>query len=355
MLEKNIVQEKHISGTVSIGSLCLESGEIIENAVLAFERVGPLNAPVVLVCHALTGDQFAVGTEEKPGWWRGLIGANQAVDTEQFQVITFNILGGCNGSTGPLAVNKNTSKPYRSTFPHVTVRDMVNAQRKALNQLGIDHLYAVMGGSLGGMQVLEWGIMYPKDMKKLFVFAATPFLTDYGIAFNRIGIEAIENDPNWKQGEYSSAQDIKGFEIARMIGMITYRSPSLFTERFARTKCHQNGKNPLYEVESYLRHQGEKLTSRFDANSYLTLLYTMNGHDIGRNRNGWESASNLYEAEIIAFSYENDLIYTPELMSTFVSKVSKSHYYRIPTKFGHDGFLVEFNKWGYFVKEHLEN
>jgi homoserine O-acetyltransferase/O-succinyltransferase len=353
--EKDSTKGNLLTGGVSIGSLTLESGVVLENVELAFEKFGAENGPFVLVCHALTGNQFAVGTEEEPGWWSGLIGPGKSIDTNHFQVITFNVLGGCNGSTGPLSINPSTGKMYRSSFPQITVRDMVRAQRRALTKLGIDHLHAVIGGSLGGMQVFEWGVMYPRDMDKLFIFASTPYLSDYGIAYNRIGIEAIIHDPNFRKGNYTKSTDVKGLEIARMIGMVTYRSAAMFASRFSRKQMKPHTESSIYEVESYLQYQGKKLTQRFDVNSYLILLYAMNHHDIGRGRGGVESVLKQIKAEVIAISFEHDLIYPASLMKEFVNLIPNHHYYHVPTEYGHDGFLVEFEKWGPYVKEHMEN
>lgn len=345
---------KRRTGNVSIGDFSLESGIVLQDVHLAYEQVGPDGAPVVLVCHALTGNQFAAGTNDHPGWWAGLIGAGKSIDTNKFQVITFNVLGGCNGSTGPLSKNPRTGTLYRNEFPHVTVRDMVRAQERALKCLGIRDLKAVIGGSLGGMQVLEWGLCFPSQMEILFVLAATPFLSDYGIAFNRIGIEVIEKDPGFKGGHYGDSREVKGFEIARMTGMVTYRSADLFADRFTRSQCRkeENGK-PLYEVESYLKYQGEKITERFDVNSYLTLLYAMNDHDIGRSRGGWKNALNQFQADMIGVGYKGDLIYPPDFMKEFIEKVPSGKFYEVDTKYGHDGFLVEFEKWSHIIQHHL--
>lgn len=335
--------------TVRIGNMKLENGEVL-NVELAYERSGPEDAPVILVCHALTGNQFTIGTENEPGWWSGLIGKGKYIDTNQWQVITFNVLGGCDGSTGPLSIQPETHDPYRSAFPAITVRDMVHAQRRALDQLGIQTLKAVIGGSLGGMQVLEWGVSYPNDMEQLFVLASTPFLSDYGIAFNRIGIAAIEGDPNFKNGYYQSSREVKGFEVARMAGMVTYRSPKLFSQRFNRKSQSAN----FYSVESYLHYQGEKLAKRFDVNSYLILLKAMNSHDIGRGRGGVKQAASTIKAHVTGIGFEHDLIYPSEEIQAFIETLQKGDFYKVPTDFGHDGFLVEFEKWGYLIQHQLK-
>lgn len=338
------------TGKVTIGSFQVESGDWLKNVELSYESLGPSDAPVVLVCHALTGNQYTVGTEESPGWWSGLIGPGKYINTNNFRVITFNVLGGCSGSTGPLTINPDTREPYRYSFPNITIRDMVHAERKGLLALGIERLHGVIGGSLGGMRVLEWGLLYPQDMNLLIPIAVTPYLSDTGIAFNYIGIHAIETDASFHNGNYTKSSDIKGFETARMAGMVTYRSEKLHKERFAR-KIRDDG---LFEIESYLKHQGTKLTNRFDANSYLTLLRAMNTHDIGRGRGSIEIAASQFKAKMISIAFTHDLIYPIEDIRSFTHLVLDNHFYMVNTRFGHDGFLTEFEKWGSIVTNHLE-
>jgi homoserine O-acetyltransferase/O-succinyltransferase len=337
-------------GNISIGPLLLTSGELLEEVSLRYEISGPEGAPFILVCHALTGNQHTIGNDKNSGWWSGLIGESMYVDTDAFQVLTFNVLGGCHGSTGPTTIHNKTNMPYRSHFPDITVRDMVHAQHKALAIMGIHHLAAVMGGSLGGMQVMEWGLLYPDKMDKLIVLASTPVFTDYGIAYNHIAETSIKQDPAWKNGQYESNHSLKGLEIARMIGMVTYRSATLFNQRFDR-----KGNQLKYDVSSYLDHQGKKLTERFDANSYLTLLRAMNDHDIGKDRGGWEVAARSMKPPLLAISYDRDLIFEPSFMKQFVSEVANGSYFHVDTEFGHDGFLTEFNKWGPVVEHFLNN
>lgn len=325
--------------TVSIGQLTLESGQLLPEVELAYERVGNSSAPAILVCHALTGDQYAVGTADQPGWWAGLIGPGKAVDTGQFQVITFNVLGGCSGSTGPLSVNPETGEPYRAAFPELTIRDMVRAEKKALEALEIDHLAAVIGGSLGGMKTLEWARLYPEFLDTAITLAVTPYYGDYGVAFNHIGIQAIKNDPEFESGNYISGTRLKGFEIARMAGMVTYRSGQLFNGRFGRARCGED-----FEVQSYLDYQGRKLAGRFDPNSYLVLLKAMNSHDV-------EDAE--LDTELLSISYSHDLLYPGELMIPWVEAQPNAKWEKIETDFGHDGFLVEFEKWAHHVQAQL--
>ncbi|AQQ53184.1 homoserine O-acetyltransferase MetX [Planococcus lenghuensis] len=327
--------------TVSIGSLTLESGLILHEVELAYERCGHENAPVILVCHALTGDQYAVGSEENPGWWSGLIGPGKSVDTEVFQVITFNVLGGCNGSTGPLSINPETGEPYKGAFPNLTIRDMVRAEYAALKALGINHLTAVIGGSLGGMKTLEWGRLYPEFLDALLPLAVTPAYSDYGVAFNHIGVQAIENDPDFNQGDYKESAVLKGLELARMMGIVTYRSGKLFNNRFQRLQTDEQ-----FEIQSYLDYQGGKMADRFDANSYLILLKAMNSHDL---------EDSTIQADIFSLSFTRDLLYPSELMIPWLEKQSKASWQVIETDYGHDGFLVEFEKWGHFIERKLND
>jgi homoserine O-acetyltransferase len=305
-----------------------------------------------LVCHALTGDVNAAGEADKPGWWDGLIGPGRTIDTNRYYVICSNVLGGCYGSTGPATLNPATGQPYATTFPVVTIRDMVRAQKKLLEQLGIKRLYAVIGGSMGGMQVYEWAVEYPDMMEIAIPIATCSRISAVAIAYNDVARQAICSDPEWQKGFYYPAPGpTRGLSIARMVGMITYRTAELFEERFGRNLQAEAG-NHLYEstfqIESYLRYQGEKLVKRFDANSYLYLLKAMDTHDIGRNRGGVEQALSRIKARVLSVGITNDLLYPPdhqaEMARLLEQKGVESHFYTLDSKFGHDGFLVEFEK-----------
>ncbi|TLS38791.1 homoserine O-acetyltransferase MetX [Pseudalkalibacillus caeni] len=359
----NIKEKSEVEhGKVLIGDLLLESGKSLSNVELAYERTGVENAPAILVCHALTGNQVTVGDKQENGWWSEFIGPGKYVDTNNYKVITFNVLGGCNGSTGPLSVNPETGKPYQAAFPFLTVRDMVKAQYLALRELGIEHLAGVIGGSLGGMQVLEWGVLYPDFMDVLFPLASTPAFSDYAIAYNAIARQAIISDPKWNNGNYSADfQPEAGLSIARMIGMISYRSDDLFNQRFSRKQQSPVGlahNETAFEIESYLHYQGKKLTKRFDANSYLYLLKAMDSHDIGRDRGGWEAALYAIRAPIVAIGYKGDLLYPPHQLRKMIDEYRRigkeGDFYEVDTRFGHDGFLVEFEKWGFIVRNKLK-
>lgn len=343
-----------VTGDVHIGEFTTELGVTIPEVIISYERAGPLDAPIILVCHALTGNQHSVGTVHSPGWWSGLIGEGKNVDTKKWQVITMNVLGGCNGSTGPLSKNQE-GKTYGANFPFISVRDIVRSQHFSLKKLGIQQVHAIIGGSLGGMQVLEWGIMFPEFAKILFPLATSPYLSDFGIAFNTISRFAITNDPNWKEGK----PDV-GLSIARMIGMISYRSREQFNNRFSREEREGWGEahgEKAYQIESYLHYQGEKFVNRFDANSYLFLLKAMDRHDIGRDRGGWLQALQSITTKVVAISYKGDLIYPPEILEQLVEVVKEnvpsSKHIEVNTVYGHDGFLVEYEKWGHLIEEEL--
>lgn len=325
--------------TVAIGDLELESGAVLRKVELAYERSGNPDGQTILICHALTGDQFAVGSDECPGWWSGLAGPGKVIDTESFQVISFNVLGGCSGSTGPLSVNPGTGSPYRSDFPLLTIRDMVRAEYKALLKLGINGVKAVIGGSLGGMKALEWGALYPDFTGAIAPLAVTPSFSSYALAFNHLSIQAIEGDPDFKNGYYTGSSDFRGFHIARMAGMISYRSGKMFNDRFGRSENEHS-----FEVQSYLDYQGEKLAQRFDANSYLILLKAMNSHDLGERQ---------VKVPIFSLLYTYDLLYPAEEMIPWLASQPRADWKIVETDFGHDGFLVEFEKWGGFIRQFL--
>lgn len=339
-----------IYGFVSLENLELESGEMLTGVELAYERVGNQDGEIILVCHALTGNQFTVGTDVNPGWWSGLVGADKYIDTNRYQVITFNVLGGCSGSTGPLSINQYTGNQYKNSFPFVTVRDMVHAQVRALNKLGIDRVRAVIGGSLGGMQVLELGLLYPSFADLIIPLAVTPFHSDYGVAFNTIARRAIMDDPAWNNGDYREGETLKGLELARMVGMVTYRTDKLFNQRFNKERKIVGNQEEEFQVESYLTYQGIKLARRFDANSYLRLLHAMDHHDIGRSRDGWKNAFRLIESKVIFLSYSGDLLFPPSLIKEMADELQQlgktTKFHEIETDFGHDGFLAEYSKWG---------
>lgn len=360
------ITDKKRSKTANIhplGTMTLESGIRLSNIEIAYETWGTLSPTkdnVILVCHALTGDQYAAG-DHPPGWWSNLIGPGRYVDTNRYFVICTNVLGGCSGSTGPASIQPETGRPYGLRFPTVTIRDMVKAQKLFLDQWGIDRLYAVIGGSVGGMQVLEWVVMYPDMMEKAIPMATASYLSPMAIAYNDVGRQSILADPDLMDGDYYPGPGpIKGFSIARMVGMITYRTQELYEARFGRELKEEHRITQFdstFQVESYLRYQGEKLVSRFDANSYLYLLKAMDSHDIGRDRGGIEEALQAVKAKLFFIGIVDDLLYPVNhirQLVTALKRIEKSvDLYELDSPFGHDAFLVEFDAIGPKVKTFL--
>ncbi|MGC5326396.1 homoserine O-acetyltransferase MetX [Brevibacillus sp. SYSU BS000544] len=345
---------------IGIGDLQLESGEVLKQVDIGYKTYGvydPERENAILVCHALTGDVYAVGDEKRPGWWEGLIGPGMPIDTNEYFVVCSNVLGGCYGSTGPASLDPDTNQPYGSRFPVVTIRDMVHAQRRLIDALGIAKLYAVIGGSMGGMQVYEWAVEYPEMMELVVPIATCSRLSAISIAYNDVGRQAIKNDPEWNRGDYyPGAGPTRGLAVARMLGMITYRTAELFEERFGRSYQQETGASSAditYQIESYLRYQGEKLVDRFDANSYLCLLRAMDSHDIGRGRGGIEQALSRIAARVLMIGITNDLLYPIEHQEEMAGCIGKHQipveFHTIDSKFGHDGFLVEFTRMGRIV------
>ncbi|HSQ48636.1 MAG TPA: homoserine O-acetyltransferase, partial [Candidatus Deferrimicrobiaceae bacterium] len=259
----------------SPAELVLESGEKLGPITLAYETFGKLDqdkSNAVLICHALTGDSHVSGAG---GWWNNLVGPGRGIDTDKYFVVCSNVLGGCKGSTGPASIDPKTGKPYGINFPLVTISDIVNAQRDLIEHLGIKRLLSVVGGSMGGMQVLQWMVSYPQLIRSAIPIATTMKHTPQQIAFNEVGRQSVMADPEWQHGDYyGKATPAKGLAIARMIGHITYMSDASMAEKFGRKFRSHRGSfkfSPDFEVEGYLRNRGDNFVRRFDANSYLYL------------------------------------------------------------------------------------
>lgn len=350
-------------GTVEIGALRLESGCVLPDVRLAFERVGPRDAPVVLVCHALTGNHVAVGTEASPGWWAGLIGRGKAIDTDRYQVVSFNVLGGCDGSTGPTSPNPLTGRPYGPEFPFVTVRDMVRAEHLALKRLGIERLHAVIGGSLGGMQALEWAAMFPDRVDRIIPIATSGRFSPQGIAYNEVQRRAIMLDPLWQNGEYAPGEGpSRGLALARMVGMITYQSDELMQARFGRRPEARYTAWPefldRYDIEGYLHYQGDKLVRRFDANAYLYLTRAMDSHDLGRGRGGYEQGLARIQARTLAVGIRSDILFPPHYSREIAEHLQRlgrdGRYYELDSPNGHDAFLKDFHLLAPVIRAFVE-
>lgn len=338
--------------------LPLRSGHTLSAYTLAFETYGRLaedRSNAILICHALTGDAHVAGYHtdnpaERPGWWDEAVGPGKMFDTNRFFILCSNVLGGCQGSTGPASIAPD-GQPYGLRFPAVTVADMVAAQARLLDRLGIDRLVAVAGGSLGGMQALQWAAAYPDRVEHCLFLASTPRSSTQNIAFNEIGRQAIYADPHWNGGDYyGGPPPHSGLAVARMVGHITYMSEHSLENKFSR-RLQGHPTLPYsfttaeYAVESYLRYQGAKFVERFDANSYLYVTKACDYFDIGEGHPSLAAALASVRAQFLVVSFSSDWLYTPEQALDLVTALEGSghdvRYHLIHADFGHDSFLVE--------------
>jgi len=341
----------------------LEGGGHLRHATLAYETWGTLDADganAVLVFHALTGDSHAAGAmgagHPTDGWWDGLIGPGRALDTDRWFVVSSNVLGGCQGSTGPASIDPATGTPYGSRFPVVTVRDMVRAQKLLADHLGVSAWHSVVGGSMGGMQALEWSIIYPERVRSTVVLASTAAASAQQIAWSAAGRRAIALDPGWRGGDYYDAEPgcgpCNGLALARSLATVTYRADGEFQDRFGRIELDPlDGPFSLwdrFQVESYLDYQGEKLCRRFDANSYLIINKAMDLHDIGRGRGGVDRALGRVRGPVLNGSISSDALYWPWQQDALRDGLRAAgvtcHHHILDNPFGHDGFLLEIDQ-----------
>ncbi len=332
--------------------LILETGKKLGPVTLAYETFGKLSAKkdnAIVVCHALSGDSHVSGDG---GWWADFIGPKKAIDTTKYFVICANVLGGCAGSTGPSSTNPATGQPYAMDFPIITIRDMVGAQVRLVEHLGITRLLAVIGGSMGGMQAMEWAISYPDRVQAVIAIATASELPPQGIAFDEVGRQAIIKDETWqkyKGNYYGKGIPEEGLSIARMIGHITYLSKDSMKEKFGRrlqdkeTFEYSFG-DAEFQVESYLRYQGNKFTQRFDANSYLYITKAINYFDLSRRFGSTQNAFKNVEANFLVISFTSDWLYPPELSRHIVGALQANGvnvtYLNIESTYGHDAFLL---------------
>jgi homoserine O-acetyltransferase len=351
----------------------LEGGGQLRDFTIAFETWGELNEAgdnAVLLCHALTGDSHAAGPaapgHPTPGWWDPLIGAGRAIDTDRWFVVCANVLGGCQGSTGPVSPRPDSGKPYGSTFPVVSVRDMVRTQARLADTLGIARWHSVMGGSMGGMQVLEWAVMYPDRVASIVPIATCLAATAQQIAWWSTGRRAIALDPRWRNGDYYEAAPgdgpHSGLALAREMSQITFRTDDVFTDRFGRDVVESIGGGfdlwQRFEVEGYLEYHGNKLVRRFDANSYLLLAKAMDLHDLGRGRGGIAAAMQRVQARGLVMGVSSDILYPEyqqvDLVAALRNAGADAEYLEIDSPHGHDGFLLEFDQVGPAIASFLE-
>ncbi len=334
------------------------SGQSISGFQLRYETYGTLNATrdnAVLICHALSGDHHCAGwhtpADKKPGWWNNLIGPGKAVDTRRFFVVCANVLGGCQGSTGPSSSNPETGRPYGILFPFVTIGDMVRAQKLLLDHLGVVELHGVIGGSMGGMLALRFATDYPRFTRRVLGMATTGRESAQAIAFNEVGRQAIMQDPAWNRGDYTKdAGPRVGLAIARMMAHITYVSDASMDRKFGRRKKNTaNGDaytfDVQFEVEGYLRHQGQSFINRFDANSYLYITRALDQFDLAHVDGTLEQAFAAVEAETLIVGFTSDWLFPPEqnrqLTLALLRAGKRASYAELSTDLGHDSFLLE--------------
>jgi len=370
MDKKNIgiVETKYFTFANKPEEFILESKEKLSPVTIAYETYGTLNAEksnAVLILHALSGDAHAagyLGGEEKPGWWDNMIGPGRAFDTEKYFVICSNVLSGCRGSTGPASTNPKTNKPYALDFPVISIGDMVSAQKALIDSFGIDKLLTVVGGSMGGMQVLSWLIKYPERIRSAIPIATALRHTPQQIAFDEVGRQAIMADPDWNSGNYYEGNPPdRGLAVARMIGHITYMSDISMTEKFGRQK--KNNKQPFkftadFEVEGYLRYRGDNFVKRFDANSYLYITKAMDNFDASEKKPFHEALSGKL-LKVLVIAFKSDWLY-PAYQSKEIVKACKyagieTSYCEIDSTYGHDAFLLEIKEETHLISHFLKS
>jgi homoserine O-acetyltransferase/O-succinyltransferase len=347
--------------------LFLESGEILGPITLAYETYGILNSQktnAILILHALSGDAHVAGFhdgDKDSGWWDDMVGPGKAFDTDKYFIICSNVLGGCKGSTGPASLNPLTGKPYAADFPIISIGDMVNAQIHLIDYLGIDMLLGVAGGSMGGMQVLEWMLSHPDRTRSAIPISTAMKHSPQQIAFNEVGRQAIMADPKWNDGNYYDKQPpSRGLAVARMVGHITYMSDKSMAEKFGRRL--KEDRKPFkftadFEVEGYLHHRGKSFVGRFDANSYLYITKAMDFFDAAKGKKPQELLQGS-SVKVLVIAFKSDWLY-PAYQTKDIVRACKiagldTTYCEIDSDYGHDAFLVEIEEETHLIKYFLE-
>ena len=363
-VDKQYVETKYLTLNEAIA---LDCGKTLENITVAYETYGTLNENcdnAILVLHALTGDAHAAGYhkgDKKPGWWDNMIGSGKAFDTDKYFVICSNILGGCMGTTGPNSINPKTGKEWALEFPIITIEDTVRVQKALIDKLNIKKII-VAGGSMGGMQAIEWSISYPEYVTKTILIATAPRLSAQNIAFNAVARNAILSDANFNNGNYyGNASPEKGLAIARMIGHITYLSEDAMHNKFAR-KLQDKSKpdfdfNVEFQVESYLEHQGQVFVDRFDANSYLYITRACDYFDIAQKYGNLANAFSKANSRFLVICFSSDWLFPPNQSQEIVNALMKTgkdvSFLQIESPAGHDAFLLEFEAQTKVIKSFL--
>ena len=347
---------------------------MLKEVNIRFETAGTLNpdrSNAVLVTHALSGDAHVCGRhtpeDKKPGWWDEMIGPGKMVDTNKYFVICSNVIGGCSGSTGPQSVDPDTGKPYHMDFPVITVADMVRAQKQLIDHLGIDKLLAVLGGSMGGMQVLQWAVDYPDRMRAIIPIATACQFSPQNIAFDWVAREAIKADPDWKGGNYTEERvPARGLAAARMLAHITYLSEESLSRKFGRSLQNKQEADSYeydfdfdFAVESYLQHQGKRFVERFDANSYFYITRATDYFDLTASTGGdLAKALENVKADFLVVSFSSDWLFptaqSRRIVNALLKNRKKVSFCEIKSGYGHDAFLLEVNTLGRMIRDFLK-
>jgi homoserine O-acetyltransferase len=367
-----LVERKFFTFAEPPAEMLLESGARLGPVTLAYETYGTLAADrrnAVLVLHALSGDSHAAGyyqpEDEKPGWWDCMVGPGKGIDTDKFFVVCSNIIGSCMGSTGPSSINRGTGRPFGLDFPVVTIGDMVDAQKALVDHLGIEKLFCVIGGSIGGMQVLEWCVRYPDMVISAIPLATTIKHSALAIAFNEVARQSIMADPNWNHGNYyGGAKPALGLAVARMIGHITYLSDESMRLKFGRRLQDKSdfsfNFDADFQVESYLRYQGRKFVDRFDANSFLYITKAADYYDLEKQHGGGSAVRALSKtrARFLVISFTSDWLYPTYQAREIVKALKKNgrdvSFCEIEAEWGHDAFLIPSDRFKSLIRGFLE-
>jgi homoserine O-acetyltransferase/O-succinyltransferase len=355
---------------VSFPSVRLDCGVTLTNVDIAYETYGTLNAErsnAIMVLHGFSGDAHAAGISKEtgqPGWWASLIGPGLGFDTDRYFVICSNVLGGCRGTTGPSSIDPLTGKPYATGFPVITIRDMVRAQKLLIDHLGIQRLLAVAGGSMGGMQALEWAVSYPEAVAAAIPVASTSRHSAQQIAFNEVGRQAVMADPDWNDGDYYATKPpARGLAVARMVGHITYMSDASMRQKFGRRLQDRDAFgydfSADFEVESYLRYRGSQFVNRFDANSYLYITKAMDYFDLSAGHASLAAAFEQTQVRFLVLSFTSDWLYPTyqslETLSALRSRNIDVAFCELKSTYGHDAFLLEAKEQSEMISGFLEN
>jgi len=374
-MEKNsigiVVPQDLVFGEREEDQLPLDCGRKLASVTIRYETYGQLNkehSNAILILHALSGDAHVAGyhaeNDRKPGWWDEMVGPGKAFDTDKYYIVCSNVIGGCSGSTGPRSLDPATGKRYNLSFPVITISDMVRAQHRLMEHLGISRWLAVAGGSMGGMQALQWVVDFPEAVGGVLAIACTARQSPQGIAFNWVGREAIKYDTRWNNGDYEEEVPESGLATARMLAHITYLSDESMVRKFGRelqdSDAYSFNFTHDFAVESYLQYQGRRFVERFDANSYLYITKAIDYFDLGAKTEGnLAAAFKVIKSPVLVVSFSSDWLFPPYQSEHMVNALVENHvdvtYCKIESVYGHDAFLLETDTLSRLVSDYLGN